>query len=113
MPLPRRPPQASAVSRLLITQLLPFSPVLVSLLSDTSAPSTLSKASSWATLVPASIALKPDLLTLLNGSASYTLSVDTNLTSPILDAWNAIFAALFIGGGAVLLALIIHAGEGG
>ena len=106
------PPQSSAVSQLLSAQLLPFSPVLTSLLSATSAPSTLSNASAWATLVPASIALQPGLLTLLIGSAPYTLSVDTNLTSPILDAWNAFFSALFIGGGAVMLALIIHAGEG-
>ena len=112
LPPPRCPPQASAVSKLLSAQLLPFSPVLTSLLSATSAPSTLSNASAWATLVPASIALQPGLLTLLNGSAPYTLSVDTNLTSPILDAWNAFFSALFIGGGAVMLALIIHAGEG-
>ena len=51
------------------------------------------------------------MLAVLNGSSTLELDVGVNLRSPVVDAWNAAFSALMIGGGAVLLSIAIHAGK--
>lgn len=97
------------MSKFISLDLLPYSPVLVSAFSNTSAPDT-ANAASWTSLVVAQTDLQPQVIGLLKGNRSLLLAPNEDISGPISNAWNSAFSALFVGGALVLGALILHFG---
>ena len=95
------------MSKFLSLDLLPYSPVLVSAFSITSAPDT-ANAASWTPLVAAQTDLQPQVIK--QGNGNLLLAPNEDLSGPISNAWNSAFSALFVGGALVLGALILHFG---
>lgn len=97
------------MSKSLSLGLLPYSPVLVSAFSNTSAPDT-ANAASWTSLVAARTDLQPQVISVFRGNSSLTMALEEDVTETILGAWNSAFSALFVGGSLILGALILHFG---
>jgi hypothetical protein len=88
------------VTQYLASLLLPYSPLLLTAVSS----------SATASVTPVCTDLNPQVIAVINDTASLELLAVPDSQLTVVDAWNNAFSAIILGGVAVLVALLVHAG---